>query len=125
MPRKLAMDEFGPIAVDIFHGRTVEDVVDGDGGPEDPIWSLVFEGGGMIHNFSPIIAKPETLKGARFTHTMLGTSDGTLLYFDGDAARQLVLDPMHYAIEEPTLTKGDWVFAQRSYFQMPPEPSDA
>jgi hypothetical protein len=112
------MDEFGPIAVDIFHERTVAEVRQGSGEDGDPVWSIVFEGGGAIHNFDPTLPRPDSLVGAVYTHTMLGSSDGTLLYFDRSAMRQLVLNPMQYAIEEQTLTKGAWVFAQRSRFQM-------
>jgi hypothetical protein len=116
----ISMDEFGPIAVDVFHGRRVEKVEAGQGGTGDPVWAIYFTSGGILYNYSPAIKAPEGIVGMKYTHTMLGTSDGTLLYFGNDAMNQVAIDPLNYAISDPHFTKGRIVFAQRSRAQMPP-----
>jgi len=130
-----SMEEFGPVSVDYFHGRTVEAVEEGqeDSSGETPVWTLRFEGGGKLHNYDPTYpAPPPNIVGLVLTLTTLGghlpsTERGqgapqTVLYFGDNLAprkMQVNLNPMQYAISDDTYTQGQTVFAQRSRWNMP------
>jgi hypothetical protein len=107
-------------SADYFNGRRVEDVVDGEG---DAVWTIVYEGGGELHNFDPTIAKPTTIKGAAQTMLILGAHTDpetrtpvTEVRFGLEAVK---LNPMEYAICDPNYTSGELVYPQRSEFDMP------
>lgn len=125
--RMTSMEEFGPVAVDYFHGRSVESV-EGEGDvSEGHLWAIKFEGGGYILNYDPTYPPPPNeIVGLALTLTTLGTSPttGTKLYF-GDRLnpRKMMvnLNPLEYAIQDDTYTQGKVVFAQRSNANMPPD----
>lgn len=108
-------DAFGPVAVDYFTGRRVEDVRDGDGAEGSPVWTIEFQGEALIHNYDPTVPKPTTITGAALTRTIL-THEETRLQF---GLEEVVLNPIQYAIVDPTYTNGQIVFAQRSDYNMP------
>jgi len=132
-----SMESYGPVSVDHFHGRSVEEILDTSGHPSEGEWAVKFEGGGMIVNFDTEVAKPpEELVGQSLTLTVLGAQEtvggnpATLLYFgNSQDPRQYVikLNPMEYAISDDAYTDGNLVYAQRSEANMEPEvpPEDA
>lgn len=128
-----SMEEFGPVSVDYFHGRAVEEVIAGKGGAGDPVWSVRFEGGGLLHNYDPTYsAPPPEIVGMVLTLTQLGirqtseAGEGTVLYFGDRLAprrMQVHLNALQYAIQDETYTRGEIVYAQRSRANMPPMPT--
>lgn len=130
-----SMEAHGPVSLDYYHGRRVEDVVDGDGAEGSPVWTIKLEGDALIHNFDPTIAKPKAIKGAALTLVILGAhtdqvsrTPKTELRFGLETVK---LNPMEYAMADPTYTRGELVYAQRSNANMPsalpamPEDRDA
>lgn len=129
----ISMEEFGPIAVDYYHGRRVERVesfldegktyTDGT-----PVWTIYLEGGAEIHNFDPMVPMPTAIVGAALTLTILGSHEGqerrpvTELRF---GLESLKLNPIEYAMLDPQYTKGQLVYPQRSRANMPQEADDA
>lgn len=113
-------DAFGPIAVDYFNGRRVEDVRDGDGAEGSPFWTIELEGEGLIHNYDPSIPKPTTITGAALTRTIL-SHEATRLQF---GLEEVQLNPIEYAMVDPTYTDGLIVYPQRSDYNMPLEVPD-
>lgn len=111
-----SMDDFGPVSVDYYHGRRVEEVIDGDGAKDAPVWSIRLEGDAYIHNFDPSIPKPTTIIGAALTRTLLEARKTRLQF----GLEQVTLNPMEYAISDPSYTGGQRVYAQRSRYNMPP-----
>lgn len=116
-----SMESFGPVSLDYFTGRRVLDVQDGQGGEGDPFWTIVLEGDAAIHNFDPTIAKPMTITGAALTMQVLGghsveKQPVTELRFGLEV---VLLNPMEYAISDPTYTKNQLVYPQRSEYNMP------
>jgi hypothetical protein len=132
----MSMEEFGPVAVDYFHGHIVEEVSEAGDDPSDGVWWLRFEGGGMIANTDPEIEiPPAEMSGLALTLTVLGVTEGvekpsTLLYFGSpENPRQFVvaLNPIEYAMCDEVHTRGTWVYAQRSTANMlntPPHPDE-
>jgi hypothetical protein len=125
MTRPLSMEEFGPIALDYFNGQRVEDVIVNENpGDGEPVWSIKFEGGGLVHNYDPTIDPPKTIKDAALTLTVLGGHDTvddkkvsvTELRFGLESVK---LNPLEYAMVDGIYTKGQIVYVQRSKADMP------
>lgn len=109
-----SMEVFGAIAIDHFTGRRVEKVADGE---RDAVWTITFEGNAKVHNFDPTIPMPTQIVGAALTRTILETKRTRLQF----GLEQIVLNPLEYAIEDPSYTHGELVYAQRSEANMPPD----
>lgn len=127
LPEGISMEEFGPVAVDVFTGRRVESVTEQENGA---VWAIHFEGNGAIYNFDPLYARaPKQIIGAALTMTILGghtdpdtNTPITRLMF---GLEEVVINPLQYAIIDPNFTKGQLVFAQRSTVNMiPPHPDE-
>lgn len=112
-----SMEEFGPVALDYFNQRRVEDVVLGEGGQGHPVWTIKYEGGGLLHNYDPAVPMPN-VKGAGQTMVIL-TDKVTEVRF---GLEPVYLNPIEYAIVDPVYTKGHVVYAQRSRVNMPKTP---
>lgn len=128
MTSGVSMEAFGPISVDYFNGRRVDAVREGDGTEGAPVWSIEYEGSGFIHNYDPTLSLPTAIVGAAQTLVVLGGKQvlgypTTELRFGLEVVH---LNPMQYAIEDETYTRGQIVFAQRSQANMPRpvDPSD-
>lgn len=124
-----SMESFGPVSADYFNGRLVEDVVLGDGGEGNAVWTIRYEGGGLLHNFDPTIPLPKAIKGAQQTQLILGgTQNGAKVTEIRFGLEPIYLNPLEYAIIDPTYTRGEMVYAQRSQANMPsdtpPHPDD-
>lgn len=115
----VSMEEFGPVSVDYFNERRVVDVVRGDGSEGAPVWTIHFEGGGLIHNFDPTLPMPTKIKGAAQTMVVMNTKLTELRF----GLEQVFLNPIEYAISDPRYTKGTVVYAQRSQANMPSTPA--
>lgn len=125
----MSMEEFGPIAVDIFNGRKVEKVFAGDSDEPECVWGIKLEADGLVLNTDPLAEKPpEAIIGLALTMTVLGAKEtvggvpATLLYFGNtsDPKQYVVkLNPLEYAISDPAYTKNVIVYAQRSEANMP------
>lgn len=113
----VSMEEFGPVALDYFNQRRVLDVVDGGGGQGEPVWTIQFEGDGLLHNYDPTIPKPN-VKGAALTLVVM-TDKVTEARFGLEV---VYLNPTQYSMVHPVYTKGQIVFAQRSKANMPSTP---
>jgi hypothetical protein len=130
----VSMEEFGPVAVDYFHGRRVEEVSEAGTDPSDGVWWVRFEGGGMIANTDDTLEMPpQDITGLALTLTVIGVGTpqpATLLYFGTSSEPQkyvVNLNPTEYAICDETYTRGAWVYAQRSTANMletPPPPDE-
>lgn len=128
----VSMESFGPVSLDYFNQRRVVDVrmgTDKDG----PVWTIEFEGGGLVHNYDDTIPMPQAIKGAALTLTILGGTysggdkDGNPVTEMRFGLESVKLNPTEYAIVHPTYTKGQVVFAQRSNANMvvtPPHPDE-
>lgn len=115
------METFGPVAVDYFTGRRVEEVTEDENG-----WAIHFEGGGIVHNYDPTIPAPKAIVGAALTMTILGAHKGkddrtpvTELRF---GLESVTINPLQYSIADDKYTGGQEVFAQRSRANMPEIP---
>jgi len=76
----VSMEEFGPVAVDYFHGHIVEEVTEAERYPDDGVWWIRFHGGGMIANTDAMIPKPPAeLVGLALTLTVLGVQETAFL----------------------------------------------
>ena len=129
----VSMESFGPVSVDYFNGRHVEEVTDAERYPEDALWWIKFEGGGLVANVDETIpVPPQELVGLSLMLTVLGVKEGvdepkTMLYFgDGTDPRKYVvsLTAIDYAICDEVATRGTWVFAERSQANMPQVPEE-
>lgn len=126
MSEGVSMDEFGPVSLNDFHGRVVEAVEHGDGSDE---WTIALSGGAKIVNYSPLVAlPPERIVGTKLmlvvfgARKTIGGKHATLVYFGDEQQPRswvVVLDPINYAMEDPIVTRGQTVFAQRSRANMP------
>lgn len=125
----VSMEEFGPVSADYFNQRRVEDVVEHmNAKPGEPIWTIKYEGGGMLHNFDIKIPTPKAIKGAAQTmlilgaHASGGANDGNPVTELRFGLETVFLNPTEYAIVDPVFTKGQMVYAQRSRANMPTPP---
>lgn len=112
------MQEHGPCSVDWFYGHKVAAIHQAkpnDNRPGDPVWTIEFDNGGMIYNFDPTIPANNVV-GAALTRCDLSVGT-TVLNF---GLERITLDPIQYAMEHPTYTKGIVVFPQRSTYNTPP-----
>lgn len=114
-------------SVDHYTGRRVVNVkVNKSPGEDEPYWTIEFEGGAVLHNYESETPVPTAIKGAALSRTILdGKNKVTRLQF---GLEEVVLNPMKYAISDPTYTKGKLVFPQKSEANMfdpqtPPDPS--
>lgn len=115
--RPVSMERFGPVAIDYFNGRRVEKVIEGD---NDAVWSIYFEGGGIIHNYDPLMPMPKTIIGAALTQVILGAHrDGQPVTEMRFGLEAVFLNPIEYSMIDTTYTKGQEVYAQRSDANMP------
>ena len=94
---------------DYFIGYRVISVTPG----EAPIvWTITFESGGVIHNYSDQIPQPVAIVGAALTRVIMdSTRKTTRLQF---GLEEVVLNPMEYAMVDDNFTKGQTVFPQQS-----------
>lgn len=116
-----SMEAFGPVSADYYTGRRVLEVRDGAEGEGNPVWVIVFEGDAVIHNYDPTIPKPTAIVGAGLTMQVLGGHNAdhqpvTELRF---GLESVMLNPTEWAMSDPTYTKGQLVYAQRSEYNMP------
>jgi hypothetical protein len=108
---KVSGDRFGPVSVDYFMQRRVEEVRQGEGGHGDPVWTIVFDGGGLLHNYDKKLPIPKAITGAALTMQILGSLEGTRLMF---GMEEVLLNPTMYSIVDPNYTQGENVFPQAS-----------
>lgn len=118
-----SMEQFGPVSVDYFNERRVEDVQPGDGGEGSPVWSIFYAGGGILHNFDPTLPMPKAIKGAQQSIVILGAKrEGHPVTEVRFGLEPVFLNPLEYAIIDPIYTRGELVYAQRSEANMPSTP---
>lgn len=123
------MSEFQVPSVDYYHGRKVVAIEDGGEGTGVACWSIRLDGDAVIQNFDPTYMKPdESLVGMGLQASTLSPTQ-TTLYFGPDnnpSQVSMSLNPTEYAISDPSYTRGELVYPQRStpVESVPPYPSE-
>lgn len=128
MTEVLSGEEFGPISVDYYMGRRVEEVVGGAAGESgSPYWTIKLEGGAAILGYDENVPRPTTIVGAALTRLDL-SANGTVLWF---GLEKVTIDGTKYAVRDDQYTNGKIVFPQASRYNtavraaqaLPPDPS--
>lgn len=111
------MSELSNASVDYYHGRKVVAIEDGGEGMGVACWSIRLDGDAVIQNFDPTYIKPDaSLVGMGLQASTLSATQ-TTLYFGPDnnpSQVSMSLNPTEYAISDPTYTRGELVYPQRS-----------
>lgn len=111
MPEIVSGEEFSCSAAQ-FAGMRVKEVQPGSSWPGMPYWAIVFEAGGAILGYDPMVPRPTTLVGAGFTRLVL-SAKGTDLWF---GLEKVTIDGTKYAIFDEQITQGKVVFPQATQY---------
>ena len=114
MSERISGDAFGPVSLDYFTQRRVEKVEPGDGGKDSPVWSIYFQGGGIIHNYDSSLPIPKAIVGAALTRQILSGTQTRLQF----GLEQIVLTPTKYGMVDENYTKGQIVMPQTSDYNL-------